>query len=213
MKGLFLILTALCAYFLGGINGAIIASKYLFRQDVRRYGSGNAGLTNFYRTYGAAGLLLVLGVDIGKSVLALLIGKGLLGLTDMAAAGCLYAGFFLILGHFYPAFYQFRGGKGVLCAGVIAVMTDWRVGLFCLLIFALVLACTRYISLGSMLGTFSFPFLLFLFGHRDPWELGLAVLCVAAVIWKHSPNIRRLMQGTESRFAVKKRGDAGEKSS
>ena len=211
MTALFYVLTALCAYFLGGINGAIITSKYLFRKDVRKYGSGNAGLTNFFRTFGLAGVALVLFVDIAKSVLAVLIGKGLLGVVGEPTLGGLFAGFFLIVGHFYPAFYQFHGGKGVLCAVMVAIMTNWQVGLLCFAVFLMTVVLTRYISLGSVLGTLSFLPLLLLFGYRDPIELLLALMCAAAVVLKHSPNIKRLLNGTESKIKFKKAAEQSEK--
>jgi glycerol-3-phosphate acyltransferase PlsY len=199
MTILFLILTAICAYFLGGINGAIISSRYLFKKDIRDFGSRNAGLNNFYRTFGLPGLVLVLITDVGKSVAAIFIGYGLLGVVGQPTVGMLFAGFCLMLGHFYPAFYQFRGGKGVLCAGVLALMVDWRVGVLCWLIFALVVVFTKYVSLGSILGMVCFPPLLLAFGYEGP-AIPIALLCTLAVVVKHLPNIRRLINGTESRL-------------
>ena len=198
---LFLILTALCAYFLGGINGAIIASRLLYKEDIRDHGSHNAGLNNFHRTYGLKGLLLVVAVDVGKSVLAVLIGRYLMGAVGAPMVGKLFAGLCLMLGHFYPAFYQFRGGKGVLCIGVLALMTDWRVGLLCWGVFILIVVFTRYVSLGSILGSLSFPLLLMAFGYRE-LDLVLAFLCAVAVAIKHADNIRRLATGTEGQLNI-----------
>ena len=201
MTVLFLILTALCAYFLGGINGAIISSRFLFKKDIRDYGSHNAGLNNFHRTFGLNGLLLVVVTDVGKSVIAILIGRGLLSTVGEPMVGMLFAGLCLMLGHFYPAFYQFKGGKGVLCAGVLVLMVDWRVGLICWAVFLLTVVFTRYVSLGSMLGAVSLPIALFIFGIRDI-ELVLAVFCSAAVIVKHADNIRRLLAHSESQLNI-----------
>ena len=107
---------AVFSYLLGGLNGAIIASKYVFHRDVRDYGSGNAGLTNFYRTFGAPGLAIVIGTDVLKTVIAVVAGGLIMGTQGAAATGQVFAGFCVMLGHIYPVFYGFRGGKGVLCA-------------------------------------------------------------------------------------------------
>ncbi len=207
MKILFPILTVFCAYFLGGINGSIIASRVFFHRDVRDYGSHNAGLTNFYRNFGLTGLLLVVAADVLKSVVAILIGAGLMGLLGHAMLGRLLAGLFLMLGHFYPAFYQFKGGKGVLCAGVLALMVDWRVGLVCWGAFIVLLLTTRLVSLGSVVGVTLFPSGLAVTGMRG-LELVLAILCAACCIFKHYPNIRRLLRGEESRLSFRSRPPA-----
>ena len=107
---------AVFSYLLGGLNGAIIASKYVFHRDVRDYGSGNAGLTNFYRTFGAPGLAIVIGTDVLKTVIAVVAGGLIMGTQGAASTGQVFAGFCVMLGHIYPVFYGFRGGKGVLCA-------------------------------------------------------------------------------------------------
>jgi glycerol-3-phosphate acyltransferase PlsY len=129
----------------------------MFHKDIRDYGSHNAGLTNFYRTFGLPGFVIVLLTDVGKSVAAILIGQFLLGIVGEPMIGKLFAGFCLLLGHFYPAFYQFRGGKGVLCTGVLSLMVDWRAGIICWAVFILVVLFSKYISLGSILGTLLFP--------------------------------------------------------
>ena len=106
---------AVFSYLLGGLNGAIIASKYVFHRDVRDYGSGNAGLTNFFRTFGAPGLAIVIGTDVLKTVIAVVAGGLIMGTQGAASTGQVFAGFCVMLGHIYPVFYGFRGGKGVLC--------------------------------------------------------------------------------------------------
>lgn len=201
MAVLFLIIIAVVSYFLGGINGAIITSKYLFRKDVRDFGSGNAGLTNFYRTFGVKGAALVLALDILKSVIALLIGRALMGVVGYPTVGKLFAGFCLMLGHLYPAFYQFRGGKGALCAAVVALMVDWRIGLICLLVFGITLIFTQYVSLGSIIGAACFPFGLWAFGYTG-LEIWLGLFCTLALVLKHHGNIRRIVSGTESKLPM-----------
>ena len=201
MRVLLLILTAAIAYYLGSLNGAIIAARFVFHKDVRNYGSGNAGLTNYYRSFGMPGLAIVAGIDILKSVLAVIIGGALLGIVGAKPVGKLFAGFCLIMGHVYPAYYQFRGGKGVMCAYVTAFLVDWRVGLCCLIAFAVVVIFTRYVSLGSMIGAALCPLLMLAFGH-DGLACILALLCALLVIVKHAENIIRLLRGTENRLRL-----------
>ena len=197
---LFLLITAICSYFLGGLNGAIIISKYVWKNDIREHGSGNAGLTNYLRTFGPSSVVLVLLTDILKSVLAVLIGHWLLGSVGHAVTGRVFAGFCLMLGHIYPAFYQFRGGKGVLCAGTLVLMVDWRVGLICWLVFLLVVLFTRYVSLGSVCCSVFFPVGMLIFGYTgiDVW---LALFCALLLIAKHHQNIARLIHGKESKLS------------
>ena len=201
MAVLFLILIAFVSYFLGGINGAIITSKYLFRKDVRDFGSGNAGLTNFYRSFGVKGVALVLAMDILKSIVSLLLGGALMGLVGHPTVGKLFAGFCLMLGHLFPAMYEFRGGKGALCAIVVAFMVDWRIGLICLLVFAITVIFTQYVSLGSIIAAACFPFGLWAFGYTG-LEIWLGLFCTLALIIKHHENIGRIISGTESKLPM-----------
>ena len=148
---------AVVSYLLGSLNGAVIASKYVFHRDVREYGSGNAGLTNFYRTFGTPGLLIVLGTDVVKSLIAVLIGGAVMGIVEYPTVGKLFAGFCLMLGHIYPVFYGFRGGKGVLCAETMLLIVSFPTGLVSLLIFVGIVWATRYVSLGSICGALIAP--------------------------------------------------------
>lgn len=199
MKILLLILTAVAAYILGGVNGAIIASRLLHRKDIRKYGSGNAGLTNYYRTFGWPGAVVVIGLDVLKAVLATLIGGWLLGLEGAAVVGKLFGGFCVILGHMFPVYYRFQGGKGVLSGVSMAFVVDWRVGLGCFVVFLIVVLFTRYVSLGSMLGSLSCPVLLWIFSY-DTLEGVLGLLCALLIVVKHAENIVRLIGGTERRL-------------
>ena len=196
MTVLYLMIIAVVSYFLGGINGSILASKYLWKKDVRDYGSKNAGLTNFYRTFGLFGMALVIAADVLKSVLALVIGSWLMGKVDEPMVGTIFSGFCLILGHMYPAFYQLRGGKGVLCGLIMVLVADWRVGIMCLLVFAVVVIFTKYVSLGSVAGAICVPlgFLIFRNGALVTW---LAAFCCLAIIIKHNGNIMRIISGAE----------------
>ena len=205
MRTLYLILTAVIAYVLGSINGAIIAGRFIFHKDVRRYGSGNAGLTNYYRAFGTPGMVLLVLIDVLKTVAAVLIGALLLKRFDAREAGMLFAGFCTILGHMFPAYYQFRDGKGVLAGVTMAFLVDWRVGLCCFLTFMILLLFTRYVSLGSVVGAALCPVYLWIFGH-DKLSIILGALCALLIVIKHAENIVRLIGGTERRFDL---GDAG----
>ena len=199
MRTLYLILTAIIAYCLGSINGAIIAGRFIFRKDVRRYGSGNAGLTNYYRNFGTPGIVILVLIDILKAVVAVLIGGALLNKVGAREVGMLFAGFCMILGHVLPAYYQFRGGKGVLSGVAMAFLVDWRVGLCCFLTFLILLLFTRYVSLGSVVGSGLFPVYLWIFGH-DKLCIILGLLCALVIVVKHAENIVRLIGGTERRL-------------
>ena len=120
----------LVSYFLGCINGSVMTSHFVIHDDVRQHGSGNAGLTNFYRTYGAKYALMVIAFDMGKTVVACLIGGYMFhSLLGDWTLGLLIAGIGCELGHMFPVFFGFRGGKGILSGGTIVLMLDWRVAL------------------------------------------------------------------------------------
>ena len=201
MRVLLLIVAAIVAYYLGSLNGAILTARFVYHKDVRDYGSGNAGLTNFYRNFGASGMAFVILVDILKSVIAVLLGGALLGAVEAKMIGRLFAGFCLIMGHIFPAFYQFRGGKGVLCFMTMAFLVDWRAGLLCLLVFVLIVVFTRYVSLGSVIAALLCPLFLLMFGH-DALSCVLALLCALLIVVKHAENIVRLLSGTENKFSI-----------
>ncbi len=184
---------------LGSINGAIIAGRFVFHKDVRSYGSGNAGLTNYYRNFGTPGMVLLVLIDVLKTVAAVLIGGALLNLAEAREVGMLFAGFCAILGHMFPAYYQFRGGKGVLCGVTMAFLVDWRVGLCCFLTFLILLLFTRYVSLGSIVGSALCPVYLWIFGHAK-LSIILGALCALLIVVKHAENIVRLIGGTERRI-------------
>ena len=199
MRTLYLILTAIIAYALGSINGAIIAGRFVFHKDVRCYGSGNAGLTNYYRNFGTPGIVLLVLIDVLKAVAAVLIGGALLNKAGIREVGMLFAGFCMILGHMFPAYYQFRGGKGVLSGVTMAFLVDWRVGLCCFLTFLILLLFTRYVSLGSVVGSALCPVYLWVFGH-EKLSIILGALCALLIVIKHAENIVRLVGGTERRI-------------
>ena len=200
-----LVLIAAAAYVLGSVNGSIIVSRYLF------HGSGNAGLTNFYRNYGPKGIAGVLGIDIAKGVLAALIGGLVFPLAtgdqalkpEYVDIGRLFATFCLILGHVFPVFYGFRGGKGILCGVSAVFIVDYNAGVIALVVFVLAFLLTRYVSLGSVLGTISVPVTLLAKGFSGLCLI-LACLSVLLVVMKHGENIVRIIRHKEPRFVFRR---------
>ena len=205
---LFLVITGIAAYLLGGMNGAIIASMNIFNKDVRHFGSGNAGLTNFTRTFGGKGVALVLIVDIIKTIAAVMLGHWLLGMVGFPVIGKLFAGFCAMLGHVYPVYYRFHGGKAVLCAGTLAWMADWRVGLVCWAIFLVIVIFTKYVSLGSMASVVFLPIGIWAFNYTG-LEGVLGLLCALLMIFAHRENIKRLKNHTESKLNIGGKGKSG----
>ena len=194
---------AVVGYLLGCANGAILTSKIFYRDDVRKHGSGNAGLTNFYRTYGSKLILCVIAVDMLKAVIAVELGGAILGGT----LGKYYMGFFCMLGHMFPAPYRFKGGKGILSSGTLLLCLDWRVALVSWGAFAVLAVLTRYVSLGSVAAAALLPVTTF-FVYRGapnfPWIMLFGTLIGGMVVWAHRANIHRLLNGTESKFTLHK---------
>lgn len=188
---------AVCAYLLGSLSFAIIVSKLTLGKDIRNYGSGNAGLTNAYRTMGAKKTLLVLLGDIAKGAAAVSIGMVLAG-----PVGKLTAGIFVILGHMFPLYFGFKGGKGVLVGAVMLAFFDWRVFGIAFLLFVLAVALTKWISLGSILGAISFPITTWVI-YRDPVLTAMALGMAAVVVFMHRSNIGRIIHGKENKFSFK----------
>lgn len=194
-------LTLLVSYLLGCFNGSVMTSHFIIRDDVRQHGSGNAGLTNFYRTYGARYALCVIVCDMGKTVLACLIGGYLMHwVVGDWTLGLLIAGLGCELGHMFPVFFGLRGGKGILSGGVLVLLLDWRVALIAWGLFAVLWLTTRYVSLGSIAATASMPVSVFLLmGHNWLYTV-LSAAIAALVIWCHRGNIQWLLSGTEKKF-------------
>ena len=209
------LLVAVIAYFCGCFNGAVIVSKYILRDDVRTHGSGNAGLTNFYRTFGGPLTFGVILTDVLKAIVALVVGGWLLvghlpaGLPGPQEAYSDYwAGLFCLLGHMFPCMFHFKGGKGILSGGTIAIMIDWRVALVVWGGFLILAALTKWVSLGSIWAGASFPFVTW-FVYHDVVLLALAILLGGLIVWKHRGNLKRILNGTESKFSLHHKKDEG----
>ena len=201
-----LLLVTVASYFLGCFNGAVIVSKYILRDDVRNHGSGNAGLTNFHRTFGGPLTAVVILCDVLKAVAALLLSAAIFRHFMFDGANILtfakyWAGVFCLLGHMFPCMFHFKGGKGILSGGTIAIMIDWRVALVVWGGFLILTILTRYVSLGSLWAGASFPFISW-YCYPDPVIVALAFACGGLVVWQHRGNIQRLLSGTENKFSL-----------
>lgn len=184
-----------CAYLLGSFSTSITVSKLFYHQDIRQMGSGNAGATNTLRNFGAHKALLVMLGDGLKAVLAMWMARWLVGPEAM-----LYAGGVAVLGHIFPVYYGFQGGKGVMSAAAMILAFDWRMFLIMLAVFASTVLLTRIVSLASILAAVSFLPSMLLFHRDNLWYVLFSRGLAAVVIWKHRSNIRRLKQGTESKL-------------
>lgn len=200
-------LICVLGYLLGGINGAILLSKLVEKDDVRHHGSGNAGFTNFFRNYGKRTSLLVILIDAAKAAVSCLLGGWLLGKCGLRTEGMLLGGLAATLGHDFPAFLGFRGGKGIVCGFATALVTDWRVGLILLAVFALVYFLTHYVSLASVLCALGFFVSFWLFYPGRPFVLILSGCLSALAIFLHRENIGRLVRGQERKTYFFKRGE------
>ena len=204
------LLIAAIAYFCGCFNGAVIVSKYILRDDIRNHGSGNAGLTNFYRTFGGFLTLVVILCDVLKAIIA--IWAGMLLARQMVVDDAVvvnlakyWAGMWCLLGHMFPCMFHFKGGKGILSGGTIAIMIDWRLALLVWGGFLILAVLTRYVSLGSVFAAAAFPVGTWLFVSHDPVIMALALLLGGLVLYMHRANIHRLLTGTENKFSLHKK--------
>lgn len=188
------ILLALGSYLVGCISLSIILSKNIFGGDVRGMGSGNAGATNMARAFGLSAGVLTLLADALKAVIAMVIGNLLFGDLGLAIAGTC-----AIIGHCYPVFYGFKGGKGVSVGVAIAFCIDWKVGLFVVVCFAVVAVLTKRVSPSSIAGAVGIVVAGLIFKVSTP-ELVMAIIGAVLVIYRHKENIKRLIAGTEPEF-------------
>lgn len=221
-----LVAIAVIAYLLGSVNTSIIVGR-LYGIDIRKEGSGNAGLTNTLRTLGKRAALVVLVGDILKGVISIMIAKIMAPVLTMAIPigeeiimhpvvktelAMQVAGIAVILGHIFPVFYGFKGGKGVLTSIVVILMTQWQVGLACMGLFLVIVLLTRYVSLGSILAAFACPFFLIAFEQYIPVEVMsnvfswilFDVILASIIIVKHRGNLVRLFKNTERKIFEKK---------
>ncbi len=204
---LFIIITVLAGYLLGNLNGAVCIS-HILGDDVRSHGSGNAGLTNFIRSYGAGRALTVIGIDAGKAVLACVLGGVLLKPYLGFQTGSALGGAAVILGHVFPAFLGFRGGKGILSGLFIALVTDWRIALLILAVFAACYLLTQYVSLGSVLAAITFSVSFAVLHHDNTVLMACGVFTGLLAAVMHWQNILRLLKGQERKTNLFKKDKA-----
>ena len=197
--GTILFLVAI-GYLLGSFNSAIVVSKVFMGYDIRTKGSGNAGLTNSYRCMGTKPTVFVLLGDIGKGVIASVIGSMMMGSLGVLIAGCS-----AIIGHMFPLYFRFKGGKGILVGGTMIAVFDWRIFCIVMLFFFVLVGITKWVSLGSIVATSLVPFLTLFFYRNDPNLLPMAVILfvvASGVVYMHRGNIVRIAQGKENKFTL-----------
>ena len=188
------------SYLLGNISGGMIFGKLLFNKDIRDYGSKNAGTTNALRVFGIKAGALTFLVDVLKSLLACFIGMKLLGLS-----GILLAGIFVVIGHNWPIFLNFKGGKGIASSFGFIMFLDYKIAIVAIIIFIIIVILTKYISLGSMLTTtLVLPISYIFFGYRNIYVLLTFLFLASLSIFRHNSNIIRLINGNENKIKIKK---------
>ena len=200
-----IIITALVCYFLGNHNGAISVS-HMLGDDVRSHGSGNAGLTNFIRNYGASRSFMVIAIDVVKAVLACLIAGLVFEPLGYGLEGRVLGGVAVMLGHDFPALQGFRGGKGILSGWFVAWCCDWRVGLAIGVVFFAVYLLTQYVSLASVMAAVTFAVAFAIFHSDNVLVVSGAVFMGLLTIFQHRSNIKRLLKGEECRTNLFKKG-------
>ncbi len=199
------ILAVLIGYLLGNLNGAVCVSRFM-GDDVRTHGSGNAGLTNFIRSYGAGRSALVIVMDAGKAILACAIGGILFVSHEGFQTGAALGGIAVIVGHAFPVFLKFRGGKGILSGLFVALMVDWRIALLILAVFAVAYLITWYVSLGSVLAAVTFSIGFVVLHHNNLTVMLCGVLTGLLATFMHRQNIVRLLKGQERKTNLFKKG-------
>ena len=209
-----LIACLVTAYLLGSINWAIVISKIMYHDDIRKYGSGNAGMTNMMRTYGKGPALITLAGDIFKVLISVFIAGVLFGFQYVWALSfnpiCYLTGLFAMIGHIKPIYYGFKGGKGVLCFAAMGLMLSPLPFLFLLVCFILIVLVTKYISLGSIISAAFYPILLqgsmqaLTSGGYNPVIVLITMAEAVILIICHRTNIQRLINHTENKFKFKK---------
>jgi glycerol-3-phosphate acyltransferase PlsY len=181
-------------------------SQLVAHEDVRSHGSGNAGLTNFVRNYGAGKSVAVIAIDGGKAALACLTGGLLMAPHGMYEEGLAIGGAALMLGHDFPALLGFKGGKGILSGFFVAAVLDWRIALLILAVFAIAYAATKFVSMGSVLGAAAFGIAFAVLHHDDVIVMVSGIVMALLTIYMHRENIARLLKGQERKTNLFSKG-------
>ncbi len=212
----FIIFSIAAAYLLGSVNTAIVISKLFYRDDIRRYGSGNAGLTNMLRTFGKRAAVMTLLGDMLKTALAVFIAGLLLGFNykngmSLNDGYCYMAGLFAVMGHVYPIYYGFKGGKGVLVTSTMALILTPIPFLILLAVFVLVVCLSKYVSLGSVIVAVLYPVIVngyigIFCGGKTPGIIALSTILLAIfIVYLHRENLARISNRTERKISFKKK--------
>ena len=205
---------AILSYLLGSLNFGVILSNTVKKEDVRDSGSGNAGTTNMMRTYGKTLGLLTIAGDILKVMVAIWIAFKIMDVEELKVTLDnasdypqvvlkSFAGLFAVLGHIFPCFFKFKGGKGVATSGGMVIMIDWRIALILLVIFALTILITKYVSLGSILMAVFYPVFIGIF-YKDIILALIATVFTIIIVVAHRENVKRLINHTENKIGQKK---------
>ena len=212
-----LLLVLLAAYFLGSINSAIISSKAVYKDDIRKHGSGNGGMTNMLRTFGGKAALLTLAGDLGKTVVSIFIAGFVFGFQYVGGISvsefCYVAGLLAVIGHVFPVYYNFKGGKGVLATATLALILTPIPFLILFCVFAAVYGMSKYISLGSVSVAALYPVVLHgyfavVFESPMPGLISLAsILLAILIVWCHRENLKRISERTERKTYLRKKKD------
>ena len=206
------IIIAVLAYAIGSINFSVLISRKMAGFDVREKGSGNAGTTNMLRAIGIKAAVITLICDILKGVIAVLLAFWIGSMTQTVDKALLIqiAGILAVVGHTFPIFFEFRGGKGIATALGVLLVTNWRIGLICLIFAIVLIAITRMVSVGSMSAAVLFPVLTLFIGDNFIVAQGgfkyfiYSLILAGFVIFNHRENIKRIMNGTENKISFKK---------
>lgn len=204
------LLCMIIPYLIGSVNPAIIFSRLFFNDDIREHGSGNAGTTNTLRTYGKKMAVLILFLDFLKAVISVVIGS--LILPSQLGGGAI-AGIFVILGHSFPVYYKFRGGKGVACLGGVVLMLSPISFIILVSLFVAIVLMSKFVSLASIMCVMLWPVLHFAFYPLQAWTTIASIVIMIIIVFMHRENIKRLMAGKESKISFgskKKEKNEGE---
>jgi len=193
------IIEIIAGYLFGSISPSVLLTRFAFKKDVREEGSGNAGATNVARIFGMKAGLITLGCDVLKIVIPMLIGA----LLDRDRGICV-AGIAGIIGHCFPVFFKFRGGKGVSVAATIAAFLGWEVLAISLGLFIVMVLLTRIVSLSSMLAAVCLFTTTLIFYGDNTYKIILAAVTMVLIIFMHRENIKRIIKGEEKKFSPKR---------
>lgn len=198
---IYIIALSLISYLIGSINTAVIFSKKLYNSDIRNIGSGNAGATNIFRTFGKKAGAVVFFLDFSKGLIAVAAAKCFVLMLDAPYECIFFSGFFAQLGHTFPVFFRFRGGKGVATAAGAALGIMPFAALLLFAVFSVVVLLSRTVSLASALCAVLYPLLAyFLYGKNEEMFFAYAAACSVMIAVKHIPNIIRILDGNENKI-------------